>query len=166
MKTTKPLLAKDIMHRDVIKVSWNMPISELAQLFEEKNITGAPVIDDFGKLIGVVSETDVIRYDASQPHSRENPHSYFQSDLEGEGDDEKDLLSETKEFEDESVLREKTVEDIMTPWTISTQEDAQISEVAKMMVERHVHRVLIVDGKSQLKGIVTTMDIARVVAEE
>lgn len=167
MKVAKPVLAKDIMHRDVIKVSWNMPISELEQLFEEKNITGAPVVDDFGKLIGVVSETDVIRYDASEPHSRENPHAYFRSGLEKEEKEgeEEDSLDEGEESKDEAVLSEKTVEDIMTPWTISAHEDASISEIAKMMVERHVHRVLIVDGKSQLKGIVTTMDIAKVVAE-
>ena len=53
----------------------------------------------------------------------------------------------------------------MTPWTVSAHEETPISEVARMMVDRRVHRVLVVGDDLQLRGIITSMDIARVVAE-
>ena len=160
MKSIKALAAKDIMHRDVVRAHWNMTIPELERLFEEKRITGAPVVDDFGKLMGVVSETDIVRFDTSHPRQQETPHTYFKAIWE-----EGESPAEREESEDCDVLKEKTVEDIMTPWTVSAHEETPISEVARMMVDRRVHRVLVVGDDLQLRGIITSMDIARVVAE-
>lgn len=95
-----------------------MPISELARLFEAKRITGAPVVDDFGKLIGVVSETDLMRLGACQEGSRGGsgfkpaPTKHDFKPIEQDGISEGGVDSE--EF---SESTEKTVDDIMTPWT-------------------------------------------------
>lgn len=56
-----PLNASDVMIRDVITVAESTPIKEVARLFDEKKITGAPVVNAEGELVGVLSETDIIR---------------------------------------------------------------------------------------------------------
>jgi len=154
--------AKDVMKKNVIKVLWSAPISELERLFQAKGITGAPVVDDYGTLYGVVSETDIVNADLvdSKHHSEEDPHPYFRSFCP----EEEPLMGDEEhvEMDDEN---EKRVEDIMTPWMCTAKEETPLTEIAQIMVKNHIHRILIVDGKSQLKGIVTTIDIARAVAQ-
>jgi len=152
------LKAKDIMEREVIQVPASLTISELAQLFEAKHITGAPVVDDFGKLIGVVSETDLMHLSAHHEREREETHPYFK-EFEEEG-----LFKEDIDFDELNKPTEKTVDEIMTPWTYSAPEEASVADVAGLMIKYGVHRVIIVDANAQVKGIVTTMDIARAVA--
>lgn len=55
------LYAADVMIKDVVTVTDSTPLKELATLFKERRITGAPVVDANGDLVGVISETDVIR---------------------------------------------------------------------------------------------------------
>ena len=55
------LYASDVMIKDVVTVAESMPLKELTNLFKERKITGAPVVDANGELVGVISETDVIR---------------------------------------------------------------------------------------------------------
>ena len=55
------LLAADVMIKDVVTVAETMPLKEITILFKEKRITGAPVVDANGELVGVISETDIIR---------------------------------------------------------------------------------------------------------
>ncbi len=55
------LHASDVMIKDVVTVAETMPLKEITILFKEKKITGAPVVDANGELVGVISETDIIR---------------------------------------------------------------------------------------------------------
>lgn len=55
------LYASDVMIKDVVTVTDSMPLKEITQLFREKKITGAPVVNAANELVGVISETDVIR---------------------------------------------------------------------------------------------------------
>ena len=55
------LHAADVMIKDVVTVAETMPLKEITILFKEKRITGAPVVDTNGELVGVISETDIIR---------------------------------------------------------------------------------------------------------
>ena len=55
------LHASDVMIRDVVTVAETMSLKEITSLFKEKRITGAPVVDANGELVGVISETDIIR---------------------------------------------------------------------------------------------------------
>ena len=55
------LHAADVMIKDVVTVAETMPLKEVTILFKEKRITGAPVVDANGELVGVISETDIIR---------------------------------------------------------------------------------------------------------
>lgn len=157
------LKAKDIMKTDVIKVYATMTVTELAKLFEAEHISGAPVVESGEKLIGVVSETDLVREQAAdaKPHGKDNIHPYFK-DSDGKSTDGEAL----EDFEEFHVSdEERIVEDIMTPWTISVSEDTPVTDIAKTMVKQHVHRVLVTDKHFRLKGIISTMDIVQLIAD-
>jgi CBS domain-containing protein len=55
------LYASDVMVKEVITVTESMPLKDVARMFVEKKITGAPVVNVEGELVGVISETDIIR---------------------------------------------------------------------------------------------------------
>lgn len=55
------LYASDVMIKDVITVSESTPLKDVARMFNERLITGAPVVNSKGELVGVISETDIVR---------------------------------------------------------------------------------------------------------
>lgn len=143
MKTPKSAVtAKSVMRKKVITVRENLLARELAQLFEDKHISGAPVVDRQGALVGVVSKSDLVR------HEVEGADVY--------ADSERHL---PKGFHVENPDR-TTVADIMTPAVITATEDAPAAELARMMRKRRIHRVFITREK-RLKGIVTTLDLLK-----
>lgn len=153
------LKAKDIMQRQVIKVTGGTTVTELIKLFQQRRITGAPVVDDLGNLIGVVSKTDLVRTEAARA-SEDEAHAFFKMLLE-----ESESPAGPDEVEPPGDFGEKIVDEIMTPWVITAEIDAPVRELARRMLKEKIHRILIVDARSQLKGIVTTMDLARAIAE-
>lgn len=134
--------AKSVMQKKVITVKDNLLAGELARLFEAKRISGAPVVDSAGRLIGVVSKSDLVR------HECEGADIYRDSD---------EPLP--KGFHVENPDR-TTVADIMTPAVIEATEDAPASQLARLMRKRHIHRVFITRDK-RLCGIVTTLDLLK-----
>lgn len=140
--TPAVVTAKSVMRRQVITVKENLLAGELARLFEAKRISGAPVVDREGRLVGVVSKSDLVR------HECEGADLYKDSD---------EPLP--RGFHVENPDR-TTVADIMTPAVIEASEDAPAAELAKLMRKRHIHRIFITRDK-RLKGIVTTLDLLK-----
>lgn len=142
------MLAKDIMRKDVVTVAPHMTLRELAQTLGDAGITGAPVVDRDGRLLGVVSQTDLVRAEREAPagdvgfYQRETDESASASGFHYEDPDH------------------RRVEQIMTPGGLCCEESATVEEVAKLMLARRIHRVPIT-RKGALCGIVTTMDILR-----
>lgn len=139
--------AKDIMRRKVVTVERWLGLSELAKLFEENGITGAPVVDERGSIIGVVSQTDLVRVRREASAGVALYHKELDEPLSALG----------IHFEEADSGR---VESIMTPGAISFDEEAPVEALAEAMLERHIHRVLITRG-DRLAGIVTTMDLLK-----
>lgn len=156
----KDLMAKDIMNKDVILAQEDMTVQELANLLTTRMITGVPVVNGEGKLVGVVSETDIVRSSASRGRTaavRETKESsYYLRGWEDQIDE-----SELREFhveEDDGLL----VRDIMTPLIFKVAEDASIAEMADTMIGGRIHR-LIVTKKDRVVGIVTTLDMLKAI---
>lgn len=143
------MLAKDIMKRKVITVTAQMTLREVARLFSDKHISGAPVVSDEGRVIGVISQTDLVRKER-EGASQEVPIYHREAEEYG-------LLGPIH-VEDPDYTR---VEQVMTPWAISFEEDTPVEELARQMLGKHIHRVVITrDG--ELCGLVTSMDMLRV----
>lgn len=148
------LLAKDIMTRDVITILHTASVRELSRLFAEKGITGVPVIDEESNLVGMVSMRDVI---AEEVRS-------LGANLEYQ--DIYELFSSALHIEEtEGVsVRGLWVEEIMARDIYTALESTPVREICSIMHSHNIHRVPVLRG-SKLAGIVTTMDVLRVVSE-
>lgn len=145
------MVIKDVMRKRVITVDRWLTLAELAKVFAEKGITGAPVVDERGAILGVVSQTDLVR--ARREQAGGVP--LYHTELDGVP---RSLGIHVEELESGRV------EDIMTPGAICFEEDAPVGLVADAMRERHIHRVLVTRDKS-IVGIVTSMDMLKAVSE-
>lgn len=150
------LTAGDVMNPEVLTVRVDLSVSKLAAFFAEKQITGAPVSDRDGKLVGVVSLMDLAENQgtrASLVMDRASPQSTVA------GWEDKIEVEEARKLhvEDEDSL----VSDIMTPAVYSVPEDTPVPEIARTMIAGRIHRLL-VTRRGRVVGIVTTMDLLRV----
>ena len=146
------LTAKDVMTKRVLTIRDDASVSELVSLLSEHMITGAPVVDADGKLVGVVSTTDLARQSASRSIKRDHPPDFYLHGWELMDDDVRSFS-----VEEESDQR---VQDIMTPVIFSVSENATVSEMADTMVGGRIHRLIVTNGDTVL-GIVTTLDLLK-----
>lgn len=150
----------DIMQREVLTVEEDWSLNRLARFLTDNNISGAPVTSREGDLVGVVSLTDIVRYDGMPEHqAREtHTHEYYLHSLETQISREE---TTTFHLEHESQAQ---VRDIMTPMVFAVPESATIQEAADMMVKGHIHR-LFVTRSNRISGIVTALDMLNVLRE-
>lgn len=148
---------REVMSRDVIMVRDDMTLQEVATFLTENQISGAPVEDAEGRVVGVVSLADVARATSEQPRLEGRPGTerpqvpdFY---LRGWG---RLAVEEVESFqvEEPGLL----VSEIMTPRVHSVEEGTPVSEAARMMREAHIHRVL-VTRSGRVVGIVTTSDL-------
>jgi len=150
---------KDIMTTDVQSVQDDWSLETLSQFFFDKQISGAPVVDNNEKLTGVVSLSDLARNSTLPANSNEDKsHDYYQNTRAVSGISQEDLSK--LNIESESMV---TVKDIMTPMIFEMSEDTPVKSAAETMLKGHIHRVLVTRDK-KLIGIVTTMDMLKVIA--
>jgi len=147
------LNARDIMQTSVITVTPETPLIDVHRLFTEDEITGAPVVDDQDRLVGVISTVDLIRAVGTEHESVAAEPTYFRDQLPY---GTPDWGTWPENFQDR--LGEIRVEDAMTEGAITVAPDAPVSEVARTMRERRIHRVLVVEG-SALVGVITAFDL-------
>jgi CBS domain-containing protein len=144
--------ARDIMIRDVVSVPEDMDLRDLARLFLEKGITGAPVVDREGNLAGVISQTDLLYYQMTRGEELTLESDFYHAvRVEGRH------LPAGFQVEDANVQR---VADVMTPVVHSVVEAADLDSVARMMTRRHIHRVIVRSGR-KVAGIISALDVLR-----
>jgi len=154
MNTDTGTTVSTIMQRNVLSVEESWPLHRLARFLTDHQISGAPVTSDDGELIGVVSLTDIVRYD-SMPESRgeiQDTHEYYLHTLKMQMTQE-----EASSFHEEQESS-ATVRDIMTHMIFEVDENASIEEVADTMVKGHIHRLFVTHNK-QISGVVTALDL-------
>jgi len=144
--------ARDIMNPEVISVSADMDLRDLAKLFLEKGITGAPVVDENGDLAGVISQTDLIYYNLTRDDELVLDSDFYQAArVEGQH------IPRGFQIEDTNTGR---VADVMTPLVHSVTERATIDAVTRMMTRKHIHRVIVRRGR-KIAGIISALDLLR-----
>lgn len=137
---------KDIMSTQVVCIPVDMSVSELADTLTRKRISGAPVVDREGKLVGVVSLADLAAH-AAQAHGT---ISWWKTEFA-----EEELV---EGFQLRDTSGEATVESIMTPAVYQVGPDTPLKEAVETMLSAQVHRLMVTrDG--ELEGIVTTTNV-------
>ena len=144
------LTAKEIMSKKVITVKTDTPVSELADLLWKKKIGGVPVVDDQGKLLGVVTESDLI--DQNKKVHIPTVLTILDSMifLENPAKIDKELKKMTG----------STVGDIYSTEVVTVSVDTPMYEVATIMANQKVHTMPVVKDDKVL-GVIGKADIIR-----
>jgi len=145
-----PMKTRDVMSKDVKTVTAETTVKEAAQLMTEGDVGALPVVDDAGKLVGMVTESDLIMQDVKVHFP-----TYFQL-LDGFV-----YLGSISKFENQlkRAVAAK-VGDVMATDLATVTADTDVEDVATMMVDRDVSRIPVL-GDGKLVGIITKHDIVR-----
>jgi CBS domain-containing protein len=146
----REMKASDVMTPNVITVGVGASIGEAASILLDSHISGAPVVDDKGGLLGIVSEGDLMR----RPEiGTERRHSWWL-----------DLISSEKSSAMEYIKsHSRKVVDVMTREVITANPDTPLGDVAALLERNRIKRVPIVDG-GKIVGLVSRADILRALA--
>ena len=148
-----PLLTRNaasLMSRSVLLIPREMSLPGAAHLLAQARVSGAPVVDEDGRCIGVISTTDFLHFAEKGKipiHAKQDSvHSWTQIlDAEGES--------------------EGCVEDFMNHDPVTVTPDTPVGAIARMMIDAHIHRVIVVNEKNSPVGIVSSTDILGAVAQ-
>lgn len=134
---------KDVMNKDVVVVSPRMPLKEVARVLVNRHFSGVPVVDDDGKVLGVVSEGDIL----AKERAPGGATSIFRRALEIETSSAKHDARDAGEA--------------MTAPAVTIGPLRSVAEAAALMLDRRVNRLPVVDADGKLLGIVTRADLVR-----
>lgn len=146
------LRARDIMTQNVLTVSEDWTLPELARFLTDQSISGAPVTNHDGKLVGVVSVTDIARAAGNATARWVEPNTLYHHEGDLGTDDLGTLMVEL-----ESDL---TVGQIMTPVVFEVDVDSSVSLVANTLVRGRIHRVFVVEH-GKVVGVISALDLLR-----
>ncbi len=145
--------AAELMMPDPVSLRADASIKEAIALLIDRGFSAAPVIDDAGRPIGVLSRSDILAHDREAvPFGAD----YY---------DRPDLATNSGEplregFQIESVDR-TTVRDLMTPAVFAVAPETPAGEVVQEMLSLKVHRLFVVDASGILVGVISALDILR-----
>jgi len=145
----REILVRDVMTKEVISISKYESVMQVANMLSEKNISGLPVVDKEQKVLGIITQADIL---SMVGVGRE--HTF------------KDLL---KYMLGEPLPERRMgdhVGDIMTSPALTIKPDANIAEAVRIMAEKKIRRLTVVDGKDALIGIITRADILKAVIKK
>lgn len=143
--------ALDIMQKDVVTVSADLPLIDVHRLFITDEIHGAPVVDEAGEVLGVISSADLLRAVAEEPRSVEG--DYLRELIEFSDPDWTFMPADAR-----NRISGVRASDVMTCDVVQVPPDAPVAEIARALCENRVHRVLVMD-ESRLVGIISTFDL-------
>jgi CBS domain-containing protein len=151
-----PQTVAELMNRDLLTVTPTTPLSEAIHLLVDRQISGLPVVDEAGKLVGVLSESDLMW----REKGLDRPLYLMFLDsviyLQNPAERDRDL---------HKVLGQ-TVGEVMTAGAISIAADATLPTAARIMHDKKIHRLPVVDAEDRPIGIITQGDIVRAIAKE
>ncbi|MGB8990760.1 MAG: CBS domain-containing protein [Desulfobaccales bacterium] len=149
------LHARDIMTTDVLTVSPETSIAELSKILENRKIGGVPVVDKGGRLVGVITQNDLVERarDLELPPAINilDFHIYLQ------------IPSHL--FHQVEKMLGTTVGDCMTADPVTVAPDASLAQIAGLMAKQQVHTIPVLEG-GKLVGVIGKMDLIRALARE
>ena len=148
--------AKDIMTSDVIVANQNDSIASVAKLLITEKIGGLPVVNEENKVVGIISETDILKKEKYIEAPR--VVNFLQGLI---------FLDDVKNIEEDmKKIAAYKVEDLMSKDIIKVHEDDKFDDIANIMIKKSINRVPVVDSNNILKGIICRYDIIRAMYNE
>jgi CBS domain-containing protein len=140
---------KNVMTKHVISVKPRTPLKDVARLLVSRRVSGVPVVDDDGSVLGVVSEGDILVKERGRP---------------GRGS----LIDHLLEVNGSEAVKHEARDaaDAMTSPPVTIRPERPIAEAASLMLDRCVNRLPVVDHHGKLVGIVTRADLVRAFVRE
>ncbi|MBW2422243.1 MAG: CBS domain-containing protein [Deltaproteobacteria bacterium] len=151
--------ARELMEKRVVAVAPDAALMTVHRLFVEEGISGAPVVDETDRVIGVITSMDLLRSVEAERDTARVDTDYFRDILPYSSPD---WGSGPEDLQDR--LGELRVSDAMTLGVISVSPDASAPQVAQTLRENRVHRAFVVEGEALL-GVISAFDLLRVVEE-
>jgi CBS domain-containing protein len=146
----------DVMTSNPVVVTPQTSLKQAIEILAEQKISGLPVIDDTGKLVGVISETDLMWQETGVETP---PYIMFLDSviyLQNPARHEKEIHKALGE----------TVADVMSDRVVTIKPNKSVKEAARLMHDKKIRRLPVIDAERQVIGIITQGDIIRMMAME
>lgn len=140
---------KDAMTADVVTVQPGTSLKEAARTLVERRVSGLPVVDAAGELVGVISEGDILVRERGEVENHGGPLAW---------------LISPRQLQDFEKLDARVVGEAMTTPAITIGPERPVTAAAALMIDRGVNRLPVVDQRGTLVGIVTRADLVRAFA--
>jgi CBS domain-containing protein len=126
---------RELMQKNVKTVGLNVAVNEAVVTLTDSHISALPVVDGTGRMVGVISSTDILTSEAEAADAAAR----------------------------ESLFEETPVRDLMTARPLTIAPDADVREAAQEMLYADIHRLFVTEG-DRVVGVISTTDIVRAVA--
>jgi CBS domain-containing membrane protein len=145
-RLSRSVTAGEIMTREVARVQADTSLAEVAELMGRRGVSGVPVVDQDGKVVGIISEKDFLAHmGVKEP---QNFMTLVAGCLKTKG-----CIA--------LPIKKKKAGDIMSAPPMTVREETTAREIAAIFTEKNINRVAVVDGEAHLLGIVSRGDIVR-----
>jgi CBS-domain-containing membrane protein len=149
------LQARDIMTTEVLTVTPETSIAELSKILENRQIGGVPVVAKDGRLVGVITQNDLVE----QARELELPPAINILDFHVY------LQIPSHLFHRVEKMLGTTVADVMSPKPLTVGPDEPLSQIAAIMAKQKIHTIPVLEG-GKIVGIIGKMDLIRALARE
>ena len=141
--------ARELMTGNPLSIRVMATVDEAADFLFKHKISAAPVVDDAGRPVGVISLSDLVWYQRANS-ALSTAHEFYRA-----GEPTVGIQPPARS------MGPRQVKDIMTPAVFSVFEEAPLREVVREMYTSRVHRLFVVDHSGTLVGVVSAFDIIR-----
>ncbi|MFP3991834.1 CBS domain-containing protein [Streptomyces sp. E11-3] len=138
-----PHIVSDVMTQTVVAVGRDAPFKEIVRTMEQWKVSAMPVLEGEGRVIGVVSEADLL------------PKVEFR-------DSDQSLYEQRERLSDVAKAGAVTAEEVMSTPALTVHAGATLAQAARIMAVRHVKRLPVVDDEGMLQGVVSRADLLKV----
>lgn len=146
----------DVMTRDPRTATSDMSLDTVILTLAQHNLSGLPVVNDRSEVIGMVSESDLMWQESGVTPP---PYMMFLDSVIY-------LKNPLTHDRDLHKALGRTVAEVMTDHTVTISEDKTLAEAARVMHDRHIHRLPVVNDHNQIIGILTQGDVIKAMAKE
>jgi CBS domain-containing protein len=158
--------AQEMMVRNVRTLSPKDSLADAAGVLLHEQMSGAPVVDERGVCVGVLSASDIVGAEerVAAARQREAQSSLWHSQLALPASVYESRLAEIRDKI--APAAKQPIERFMTPDVVSVAPHTPILKVIQNMVDAHIHRVVVLDEERRLQGIISTIDVLAALLRE